>query len=59
VLGFTSQALVVYNRNREGDAHPHFNDNGFIERPASIGDERPHDYDVVYLGGGGDGHIGA
>jgi hypothetical protein len=58
VLGFTSQALAVYNRNREGDARPHFNDNGFLERPASIGDERPHDYDVVYLGAGGDGRLG-
>lgn len=58
IVGLTTEALVVYNRNREGDDDPFFNDNGFIERPASIGDERPHDYDVVYLGTGLDGHIG-
>ncbi len=57
MLGFTTEALVVYNRNREGDRAPHYNDNGFIERPASVGDERPHDYDAVYLGVGGDGHL--
>ena len=58
ILGFTSEALVVYNRNREGDRPPHFNRNGFLERPASIGEERPHNYDVVYVGAGGDGHLG-
>ncbi|MFT4570620.1 MAG: hypothetical protein ACI91F_001497, partial [Candidatus Binatia bacterium] len=56
--GFTASALLLYNRNREGDRKPFFNDNGFLERPASIGDERPHNYDVYYLGVGGDGHFG-
>ncbi len=58
VPGFTAEALAVYNRNREGDRAPHYNDNGFIERPAAVGDERPHNYDVGYLGIGGDGHVG-
>jgi hypothetical protein len=57
VLGFVIEAVVAYNRNREGGRAPHFNRNGFLERPASIGEERPHDYDVVYTGVGGDGHI--
>jgi hypothetical protein len=58
VPGFTSEALVTYNRNREGDRADHYDTNGFLERPAPVGDERPHNYDVVYPGIGGDGHIG-
>jgi len=58
VRGFQTEAVVVYNRNREGDQAFHFNENGFLERPASVGLERPHDYDVVYVGAGGDGHVG-
>lgn len=57
VEGFTSQATVVYNRNREG-GELHFNTDGFIVRPAALGLERPRDYDVVYLGYNGDGHFG-
>ena len=57
VLGFISQATVVYNRNRENDEFT-FDDNGFLTRPASIADERQREYDVVYLGLNGDGHFG-
>ncbi|WP_420428537.1 hypothetical protein [Algiphilus sp.] len=57
-LGFTSQAVVLYNRNTEGENAPFFNNNGFIERPASIGLEKPRSYDVVYLGYNGEGHFG-
>ncbi len=57
VLGFTSQATVVHNRNREDDEF-FFNNNGFLERPASVGDERPRRYHVTYLGLNGDGHFG-
>ena len=56
--GFTSQATVLYNRNREGDRDPYYNANGFLERPAVFGTGRPHNYDVTYLGYNGDGHIG-
>lgn len=58
VLGYTSQGVVAYNRNREGDEGSYFNENRFIERPASIGREAPRNYDVVYLGFNGDGHFG-
>jgi len=58
MLGFTSQATVVHNRNREGDEGPHFNTNNFIERPASLGLEKPRNYDVTYFGLSGDGHLG-
>jgi len=57
VLGFTSQATVVHNRNREDDRF-HYDKNGFLMRPAPIGDERPREYDVTYLGFNGDGHFG-
>ncbi len=58
VAGFTTQFVVAYNRNREGNDAPFYNENGFLERPASLGYERPLDYDVVYLGLNGDGHLG-
>jgi hypothetical protein len=56
-LGFTTQATVVHNRNREGDTVS-YDDNGFIQRPASLGNERGRDYDVTYVGVNGDGHLG-
>jgi hypothetical protein len=58
VRGFTSQATVVYNRNREGNNPFFFDKNGFLERPASLGLEKQRNYDVVYLGYNGDGHFG-
>jgi hypothetical protein len=58
VLGFTSQATVIVNRNREGDTGQYYDNNGFLVRPAQVGDERPHNYRVTYLGYNGDGHFG-
>ncbi len=58
VLGFDSQATILHNRNEEGDESAHFNQNNFIERPASIGLEKPRNYDVTYVGLSGDGHFG-
>ncbi|MBY0510299.1 MAG: DUF429 domain-containing protein [Rhodospirillaceae bacterium] len=58
VIGYQIQGLVAYNRNREGNDAPFYNKNGFLERPASIGFERPSDYDAVYVGFNGDGHFG-
>jgi len=56
VVGFTTQGVVLYNRNREGDRGQYYNDNGFLERPAIQGTGRSHNYDVTYLGLNGDGH---
>ena len=57
-LGFDSQATLLHNRNEEGDEGAHFNQNNFIERPASLGLEKPRNYDVTYFGLSGDGHFG-
>lgn len=57
-LGFFSQLTAIYNRNREGDEPNFFDENGFIQRPASLGLEQPRNYDVLYLGYNGDGHFG-
>ncbi|MRW94493.1 hypothetical protein GJ699_31440 [Duganella sp. FT80W] len=54
--GFTSQASVVHNRNEETDKT--YDTNGFLVRPAVLGDLRSHRYHVTYLGYSGDGHIG-
>ena len=57
LTGYTSQATVVLNVNREG-GETYFDRNGFLTRPAVLGDERGHDYRVAYLGYNGDGHLG-
>jgi hypothetical protein len=57
-VGFTSQATLMLNRNREGANGQRYDDNGFLVRPAAVGDERPHNYRVTYLGYNGDGHFG-
>jgi hypothetical protein len=57
VVGFVSQAIFAYNRNREGDDQ-FYDSNGFIQRPAALGREEGRDYDVGYIGYNGDGHFG-
>jgi hypothetical protein len=57
VLGFTSQATVVFNVNREA-GREFYDANGFLVRPAVMGDTRAHDYRVGYVGYSGDGHLG-
>lgn len=56
VLGFTSQVSVVHNRNNEKENA--YDTNGFLVRPAALGDVQPHSYQVTYLGYNGDGHFG-
>src|SRR6185369_1267825 len=58
VKGFTLEGVVLDNWNNEGDRNPHYNTNGFLERPMPAGDEQPHNYNIVYPGIGGDGHFG-
>lgn len=54
--GLISQFSVLHNRNNE-DAF-YYDNNDFVARPASLGLEKPRDYQVTYLGYGVDGHIG-
>jgi hypothetical protein len=54
--GFTSQGIVLFNHNTETERD--YDANGVQVRPAVIGLEQPHSYEVVYLGYNGDGHFG-
>ena len=56
-VGFTSQATVLYNRDREKNQRK-YDQNGFLARPASVFEERARDFDIVYIGYNGDGHFG-
>ena len=53
--GYAIQASALYNDDR---ASRKFDRNGFLVRPALIGDVRPHSIKVGYLGINGDGHLG-
>jgi hypothetical protein len=55
VPGYTAQISVHYNHD-EGDEH--FNENGFLVRPAPVGFARTSEIDACYLGWTGEGHIG-
>lgn len=56
VLGFTTQATIIHNWNREAGGD-YYDNNGFLVRPAVFGDVRPHNYHVTYFGINGDGHF--
>ncbi len=53
--GYTIQGSVHYNDDRRSVKYDR---NGFLVRPALIGDVRPHSIKVGYLGLTGDGHLG-
>lgn len=53
--GYTIEAVGAYNQDR---ADVHYDSNGFLVRPAQVGDVRPHTVRAAYLGFNGDGHIG-
>jgi hypothetical protein len=53
--GYTIQASALYNDDRRSHK---FDRNGFLVRPAFIGDVRPHAIKVGYVGVNGDGHLG-
>lgn len=57
IQGFTSQLSDIFNINREGNEF-YYDNNGFLIRPAQIGDNRGYNYKVNYLGYSGDGHFG-
>jgi hypothetical protein len=53
--GYTIQGSLHFNDDRRSIEYDR---NGFLVRPALIGDVRPHALKVGYLGISGDGHIG-
>lgn len=53
--GYTTEFSVHYNKD---DASTHYDDNGFLVRPAPIGAVRMHNVHVGYLGWAGNGHFG-
>lgn len=57
VVGMTSQATFIHNRNDEGSDF-YFDKNGFLVRPAPIGDQRGRNYRANYVGFNTDGHWG-
>lgn len=53
--GYTAQFSVQYNKD---DASTHYDENGFLVRPAPVGAVLPHNVRAVYLGWTGNGHFG-
>lgn len=53
--GYTIQGSLHFNDDRAGIKYDR---NGFLVRPALIGDVRPHSIKVGYFGFSGDGHLG-
>jgi len=53
--GYTTQFSYHFVRD---DGGTHYDDNGFLVRPAPIGAVTPHRIDAHYAGWTGDGHIG-
>ena len=56
VKGYTTQFSYHFNKD---DASTHFDDNGFLVRPAPIGSVLLHNIRAHYLGWTGNGHIKA
>lgn len=53
--GYTTQFSYHYNKD---DASRHFDENGFLVRPAPIGNVQPHSIHAQYIGWTSNGHIG-
>jgi len=54
-LGYTTSFSLMYVND---DGNIEFDDNDFLVRPDPVGDARPHDLDIFYLGWTSNGHIG-
>jgi hypothetical protein len=53
--GYTGQVVFAFNNDRRS---VEYDRNGFLVRPALIGDFRPHTVNAGYIGLNGDGHLG-
>lgn len=58
VLGHQIEFSVVHRTDDAGSHGQHYNDNGFLTRPAAFGDERSKNIDSTYFGINGEGHFG-
>lgn len=58
MMGHTSQLSVIHRRDTAGDHAEDYDNNGFLVRPTSIGDEMPKNLQSTYIGLNGDGHYG-
>ena len=56
IPGYTTQFSYHFARD---NASTHYDDNGFLVRPAAIGNVTPHRVDAHYIGWTGDGHLGS
>ncbi len=54
-LGYTANFSLLYNNDQPTF---HLDKNGFLVRPARVGDPRPHKIRAAYAGFSGDGHVG-
>lgn len=57
VMGHTMQLSVVHREDSAGDHKSVYDNNGFLVRPVSIGDERDKNLSTTYFGINGDGHF--
>lgn len=58
ILGHNIQFSYLYREDTAGSEGQHYDLNGFLIRPASIGDERNKNLYTSYFGFNTDGHIG-
>jgi hypothetical protein len=54
--GYTLSLSVLHSQD---DGTKHYDENGFLVRPARVGSVRAHAISSTYLGWAGDGHLGA
>ena len=57
-LGQTVQASVIHRQDLAGSHPSDYDNNGFLVRPAAIGDERDKNIYSTYVGLNSDGHVG-
>lgn len=57
-IGHTVQASVIHRQDLAGSHPDDYDNNGFLVRPAAVGDQRDKNIYSTYLGLNSDGHIG-
>ena len=58
VLGHNLNFSIIHREDNAGSHQSVYDRNGFLVRPAAIGDEMPKNISNTYLGLNGDGHFG-